>query len=343
MKNTSNKNVDKTEKQLESGETSNPNKKTLLEIHGFTLGHVVGTGTYATVKVAWSNTQKCNVAVKIVSKGIAPADYLKKFLPREIEVVRILHHPNIIRFFQAIESTHRVYIIMEYADNGSLLDIIRRDTYIDEHRAKKWFKQLIEGVDYCHRNKVVHRDIKCENMLMDINYNLKLSDFGFARSVLRSTNGLYALSETFCGSYAYASPEILKGIPYQAPLADIWSCGVVLYAMLFGRLPFDDSNFSKLLRQVSNKITYPKEPQVSAQSKIVINKILVAVKERVTIDTLRREPWFISGRHASTTVDDSTKKTEKPTLVKADQSNVKEVVTVKNTESAEKKDPGNKT
>lgn len=83
---------------------------------------------------------------------------------------------------------------------------------------------------------------------MDINYNLKLSDFGFARCVLRSTNGQYSLSETFCGSYAYASPEILRGIPYQAPLADIWSCGVVLYAMLFGRLPFDDSNFPKLLK-----------------------------------------------------------------------------------------------
>lgn len=92
------------------------------------------------------------------------------------------------------------------------------------------------------------RDIKCENMLMDSSFNLKLSDFGFARSQLKTSSGQYVLSETFCGSYAYASPEILKGIPYQPHYADVWSCGVVLYAMVFGRLPFDDSNFATLLK-----------------------------------------------------------------------------------------------
>lgn len=173
---------------------------------------------------------------------------MKKFLPREIEVVKGLKHPNLIRFLQAIETTHRVYIIMEYAQCGSLLDMIRRDTFIDEFRSRRWFRQLLEAIDYCHGRGVVHRDIKCENLLMDQNFNIKLSDFGFARGQMKSKNGIAPLSETFCGSYAYASPEILKGVPYLPQSSDVWSMGVVLYAMVYGRLPFDDTNYSQLLK-----------------------------------------------------------------------------------------------
>lgn len=161
---------------------------------------------------------------------------------------------------------------MEFAQNGNLLDIIRRDTYIDEGRSRRWFRQLLEAVDYCHERGVVHRqifnveqeyllfykvqrcnkylfrDIKCENLLMDNNLNIKLSDFGFARGHMKPKNGTSPLSETFCGSYAYASPEILKGIPYRPQLSDIWSMGVVLFAMVYGRLPFDDTKYTLLLK-----------------------------------------------------------------------------------------------
>lgn len=221
---------------------------TVLESHGYAIGNIIGAGSYATVKVAKSKRHDCKVAIKIISKFQAPGDYLKKFLPREIEVVKGLKHPNLIRFLQAIETTHRVYIIMEYAQNGSLLDIIRRDTYIDESRSRRWFRQLLNAVDYCHERGVVHRDIKCENLLMDNNFNIKLSDFGFARGHMKPKNGLVPLSETFCGSYAYASPEILKGIPYQPQLSDVWSMGVVLFAMVYGRLPFDDTKYMLLLK-----------------------------------------------------------------------------------------------
>nr|CAD7260587.1 unnamed protein product [Timema shepardi] len=231
------------------GEDPVPGRKTtVLENHGYTLGRTIGSGSYATVKVARSERHECDVAVKIVSKFQAPADYLKKFLPREIEVVKGLKHQNLIRFLQAIETTHRVYIVMELAENGSLLDIIRRDTYIDEVRASRWFQQLVDGVDYCHENGVVHRDIKCDNLLMDIDDNIKLSDFGFARGHMKPRNGVAPLSDTFCGSYAYASPEILRQVPYEPQLSDIWSMGVVLYAIVFGRLPFDDTNYNHLLK-----------------------------------------------------------------------------------------------
>ncbi|XP_015592495.1 testis-specific serine/threonine-protein kinase 4-like [Cephus cinctus] len=271
-----------------------PEKKlTVLETHGYALGRTVGAGSYATVKVAKSDRHNCQVAVKIVSKFQAPGDYLKKFLPREIEVVKGLKHSNLIRFLQAIETTHRVYIVMEYAQNGSLLDVIRRDMFIDETRSRRWFRQLLEAVDYCHERGVVHRDIKCENLLMDKDFNIKLSDFGFARGHMKPKNGIAPLSETFCGSYAYASPEILRGIPYQPQMSDIWSMGVVLFAMVYGRLPFDDSNYAQLLKQVQNKVTFPKDPKVSQPCRVLITRILAPQRTRLRIAIIRNDPWLI--------------------------------------------------
>ncbi|KAI5753364.1 hypothetical protein M8J77_026227 [Diaphorina citri] len=269
-------------------------KVTVLESHGYTVGKIIGTGSYATVKLARSTRHSGDVAIKIVSKVQAPPDYLKKFLPREIEVVKGLKHPNLIRFLQAIETTHRVYIIMEYAENGSLFDIIRGQGYIDEIRARRWFGQLLEALQYCHERGVVHRDIKCENLLLDSDYNIKLSDFGFARAHMRCRSNAAdnSLSETFCGSYAYASPEILQGIPYAPHLSDIWSMGVVLFAMVFGRLPFDDSSVNELLKQVQNKVTFPKQPEVSTECKELISNILSPVQTRPRLKTIAEDRWL---------------------------------------------------
>ncbi|XP_015438909.1 PREDICTED: testis-specific serine/threonine-protein kinase 3-like [Dufourea novaeangliae] len=276
----------------ESDEEKTGKKLTVLETHGYALGKTIGAGSYATVKVAKSDRHNCQVAVKIISKFQAPGEYLRKFLPREIEVVKGLKHPNLIRFLQAIETTHRVYIIMEYAQNGSLLDIIRRDTYIDEFRSRRWFRQLLEAIDYCHGRGIVHRDIKCENLLMDCNFNIKLSDFGFARGQMITKNGISPLSETFCGSYAYASPEILKGIPYLPQLSDVWSMGVVLYVMVYGRLPFDDTNYSQLLKQVQSRLAFPKEPVVSQACRSLISRILVPQRTRLRIGNIRNDTWL---------------------------------------------------
>ncbi|XP_011640321.2 testis-specific serine/threonine-protein kinase 4-like [Pogonomyrmex barbatus] len=277
-------------------------KLTVLESHGYALGKTIGSGSYATVKIAKSDRHDCQVAVKIVSKFHAPGEYLTKFLPREIEVVKGLKHPNLIHFLQAIETTHRVYIIMEYAQNGSLLDIIRRDTYIDELRSRRWFRQLLEAIDYCHEHGIVHRDIKCENLLMDYRFNIKLSDFGFARGQMKQKNGEWPLSTTYCGSYAYASPEILRGIPYQPQLSDIWSMGVVLYAMVYGRLPFDDTNFSQLLKQVQNKVIFPKRPKVSQSCRFLITRILVPQSARLRINNIRSDAWLETSVVAQTSI-----------------------------------------
>lgn len=269
-------------------------RKTVLEDHGFKLGEQIGKGSYAKVKKAYSEEHKSMVAVKIISKHKAPEEYISKFVPREVEVVKGLRHINLISFYQSIETTHRFYIIMEYAANGSLLDRIKKNHFISEPEAKTIFQQLINALEYCHSRHVVHRDIKCENLLFDKNDCLKIIDFGFARNNVES-NGTPVLSETYCGSYAYACPEILKGIPYRPEIADIWASGVVLYATLYGQLPFNDSNFAHLLKQVQNKVNFPRERNVSTTCKNLISKILTPQSTlRPDIKTIKRDEFFLT-------------------------------------------------
>ncbi|KAL1122231.1 hypothetical protein AAG570_003636 [Ranatra chinensis] len=186
----------------------------------------------------------------MVCKTRAPDKHLGKFLPREIMSHYLISHDNVIKFRQAIESMYRIYFVTEYAENGSLLDLILEESYIDETRSRVWFRQLVDAVDYCHRIGVVHRDIRCDNLLFDGNYTLKLSNFGFARAQMLpgKVDGCYPLSDTYCGSYAYSAPEVIKGVPYYPQAADVWSMGVVLFAMVFGKLPFDDTNYPKLIK-----------------------------------------------------------------------------------------------
>lgn len=158
---------------------------------------------------------------------------------------------------------------MQYAENGSILDLIHKEKRLSEARACHFIRQVIAGLEYCHSQGVCHRDIKCENILLDENNVVKLIDFGFAKSykangkeqevdvaAVSSPTHTHRLkrakdplmSETYCGSYAYASPEILKGIPYDPFQSDVWATGCVLYAMVFGRLPFDDRDPTKLIK-----------------------------------------------------------------------------------------------
>ncbi|NWI70364.1 TSSK1 kinase, partial [Todus mexicanus] len=215
---------------------------------GYILNKTVGEGSYGKVKSAYCDRLKCNIAIKIINKRRIPRDFLEKFLPREIEALRYLQHPSIVRTYEIFETAAgKVYIVMELADKGDLLNYIRITGAMREDVACAKFQQLASAIKYCHDLNLAHRDLKCENILLDKDLDFKLSDFGFCKSLSRDENGRIILSETFCGSAAYAAPEVLEGIPYDPRVSDIWSLGVVLYTMVCAFMPFDDSDVKKMI------------------------------------------------------------------------------------------------
>ena len=265
----------------------------LLAQYGYTLGPSLGKGSYAVVKGAQSKKHKRKVAIKIISKKKAPEDYLTKFLPREIQVLKRLRHPHCITLLEAIETNTRIYLIMNLAENGDLLEYIRTNGALSDEGARAFFIQLISATEYFHTLGIVHRDLKCENLLLDHNFNIVVSDFGFARtSMVNPETKKRVLSQTFCGSYAYAPPEILRGIAYDAMLADIWSLGVVLFTMVSASLPFDDSHLKTLLDQVMRPVHFSRRKNISQEVKDLINKMLQPdVRKRYDLPEIKEHIW----------------------------------------------------
>ena len=149
---------------------------------------------------------KLHVAIKIVDRKKAPEDFLKRFLPRELNIIQLLEHPNIIHVYEVLDIGDKVYVVMDIAAGGDLLDYIKTRGFVRENLSKKVFMQIVQAVKHCHENGVLHRDLKCENILLDERGNVKITDFGFAKQFNKSE-----FCKTFCGSAAYAAYEILKG------------------------------------------------------------------------------------------------------------------------------------
>lgn len=268
----------------------------MLKKKGYKLGRHLGEGSYAKVKSAYSYHLKCKVAVKIIDRKKAPVDFAEKFLPREMEILPILNHNSIIKLHETFESKEgKVYIILELAVNGDLLDFIKTKGSLAEESAHKMFYQLVTAVKYCHDMNIVHRDLKCENVLLDQDLNIKLSDFGFGRRMIPSSLGHSNLSKTFCGSSAYAAPEILQGIPYRPKLCDIWSLGVILYIMVCGSMPYDDTDIKKMLRvQKEHRVKFPHSKHLSKNCKDLICQMLQPdVMRRVTAAEILDHSWFL--------------------------------------------------
>ncbi|MBA0652510.1 hypothetical protein Goklo_019767 [Gossypium klotzschianum] len=196
-------------------------------------------------------------------------------------------HPHIIRLYEVIETTTKIFIVTEYAASGDLFDYIVQKRRLKEDEARKLFQQIISGVEYCHRCMVVHRDLKPENLLLDSNFNVKIADFGFS-NIMRDGHFL----KTSCGSPNYAAPEIVSGKLYAGPEVDAWSCGVILYALLSGTLPFEDESFHNLYKKIkaSNIKT---NRHLSAGARDLISRIIVVdPMKRLTIPEIRQHPWF---------------------------------------------------
>ena len=271
--------------QATSGDSAT-GSNTVLYKRGFVVEKSLGSGAYAKVKQAhWVKKNK-KVAIKVVDRRKAPADVISRFLPREMESMRMLRHqPRVIQLYDVVVTEKEVLMVMELAEKGDLLDFINVHGRLSDTVARKLFKDLIEGMSICHRQGIVHRDLKCENLLLDKDGHLKIADFGFARTY----EGKHL--ETYCGSFAYAAPEIILAQPYDGVMSDVWSMGVILYAMVSGRLPFRDTSVKTLMSQIASGIQFP--DGISDQCKDLIRKMLVfSPKERLPTWKITEHPWM---------------------------------------------------
>lgn len=206
---------------------------------------------------------------------------------REIQNLKLFRHPHIIKLYQVISTPTDIFMIMEYVSGGELFDYIVKHGKLQEHEARRFFQQIISGVDYCHRHMIVHRDLKPENLLLDQNMYVKIADFGLSNMMM---DGEFL--RTSCGSPNYAAPEVISGKLYAGPEVDIWSCGVILYALLCGTLPFDDEHVPTLFRKIKSGVfpipEYLKKDVVS----LLCQMLQVDPLKRATIEEIKKHEWF---------------------------------------------------
>ncbi|GMM40729.1 Carbon catabolite-derepressing protein kinase [Hanseniaspora uvarum DSM 2768] len=244
----------------------------------------LGEGSFGKVKLAYFKQNK--VALKIIATNKLKQDDMRGRIDREIQFLRLLRHPHIIKLYDVIKSNEEIIMVMEYASN-ELFDYIIQREKLPENEARRFFQQIISAIEYCHRLKIVHRDLKPENLLLDEKLNVKIADFGLS-NIMQDGNFL----KTSCGSPNYASPEVISGKLYAGPEVDVWSCGVILYVMLCRRLPFDDESIPVLFKNISNGV-YTLPNFLSESSVDLIKKMLIVNPlNRITVDEIFQHEWF---------------------------------------------------
>ncbi|TFK69178.1 Pkinase-domain-containing protein [Pluteus cervinus] len=272
-------------------------RRTIPKFGEYLLLQTLGEGEFGKVKLGLHTVWGEEVAVKLIRRVTVDNTLRMSKVGREIEVLRTLKHPNIVRLYDVIETDKYVGIILEYASGGELFDHILAHRYLREKDAAKLFSQLISGVWYIHQKKIVHRDLKLENLLLDKHRNVIITDFGFAN---RFEHRADDLMQTSCGSPCYAAPELVisDGL-YVGSAVDIWSCGVILYAMLAGYLPFDDDpanpdgdNINLLYRYIVNTpLSFP--DYISAEARDILGIMLVPdPTRRASLDAVMAHPWL---------------------------------------------------
>jgi 5'-AMP-activated protein kinase catalytic alpha subunit len=252
----------------------------------YTVIKRIGHGAFAKVDLAVHELLDTKVAIKIISRKKATFQKnFNKFLD-EIEIYRELNHRNVVKLFEVLKSEHSLYLVMEYAPKGDLYSILNAKTKFNEPEARHYFRQMISALIYCHAKGYAHRDLKLENIFLDDLNDIKIGDFGLAGKLRPGT-----LMATSCGSLRYAAPEILKGKLYSGELADVWSCGVILFTFLSGYHPFEDDVYVTLLQKIKrNNYTVPLD--ISGESVDLIKKILQAdCNRRITMSEILCHPW----------------------------------------------------
>lgn len=264
--------------------TRTPRRKNrkLQRIGPYKILKTIGVGSFSRVQLAKHEPTGQKVAIKVL-----PRASLGAAQQREIEILKFLEHPNIIRIYEVVYTDDYVYMVVEYVAGGELFDYLVDHKHLSEGQARLFFQQLISAVEYCHARRVVHRDIKPENLLLGADHTLKLADFGLSTFM---KDGFFL--ETSCGSFNYASPEIVQGAVYAGPEVDVWSCGVVLFFMLVGRLPFDDPNVATLFGLI-NRAEFSIPSSVSGPAADLLRRMLVVDPvQRIRIPEIRAHAFF---------------------------------------------------
>ncbi|CAA2992202.1 CBL-interacting kinase 32 [Olea europaea subsp. europaea] len=260
------------------------------KIGKYEVGRTIGEGTFAKVKFAKNSETGQPVALKILDKDKVLKHKIAEQIKREVATMKLIKHPNVVRLYEVMASKTKIFIVLEFVTGGELFDKIVNHGRMLEDEARKYFQQLINAVDYCHSRGVYHRDLKPENLLLDASGNLKVSDFGL--SALSQQVKDDGLLHTTCGTPNYVAPEVLDDHGYDGATADLWSCGVILFVLLAGYLPFDDSNLMNLYNKISSaEFTCP--PWISFNARKFITRILNPNPvTRITIPEILKDEWF---------------------------------------------------
>lgn len=265
-----------------------PNHRTVLTIGNYRMGRTLGVGSFGKVKVAEHIYTGNKVAIKILNRRKIKNLRMDEKIRREIQNLKLFRHPHIIKLYEVIEAPTDIFMVMEYVPGGELFDYIVHNGKLSEDEGRRLFQQIISGVEYCHSHKVVHRDLKPENLLLDtIHMSVKIADFGLS-NMMQDGDFL----KTSCGSPNYAAPEVISGRLYAGPEVDVWSCGVILYALLCAKLPFDDEYIPSLFKKIREGIfTIPEH--ISPYCADLIRQMLVVDPlKRITIAEIRKHQWF---------------------------------------------------
>ncbi|KAA1133818.1 hypothetical protein PGTUg99_022345 [Puccinia graminis f. sp. tritici] len=264
-------------------ELGNELHSTQLKVVGnYTLGRIIGEGSFGTVRLGIHRLTGSRVAIKHIPKSSSPP-----LLTREIHHHRRLHHPNVVQLYEVIATEHSIWLITELCSGGELFDYLVEKTRFTEFEARRLFGQICLGLGYVHGKGVVHRDLKLENVLLDERCNPKLADFGFGREFEPRK-----LLDTFCGTTGYAAPEMLAGKKYLGEEVDIWSLGIILHALLTGSLPFDDDDEEQMKSMImAGHFEIP--TFLSNEACNLIQSILQQdPKARPSIEKILSHPWF---------------------------------------------------
>ncbi|WVZ72748.1 hypothetical protein U9M48_021162 [Paspalum notatum var. saurae] len=272
-------------------------KKTSILMNRYEVGRMLGQGTFAKVYHARNLASNQSVAIKVIDKEKVLRVGMIEQIKREISVMRLVRHPNIVQLHEVMASKSKIYFAMEYVRGGELFARVAKGR-LKEDASRKYFQQLIGAVDFCHSRGVYHRDLKPENLLVDENGNLKVSDFGL--SALKECQKQDGLLHTTCGTPAYVAPEIINKKGYDGAKADIWSCGVILFVLLAGYLPFHDANLVDMYRKISRgDVKYPH--WFSSDLRKFMSRLLDPnPNTRITIEKLVENPWFKKGYKPAT-------------------------------------------